>query len=50
MKESSQAPEVACSLNDEEFQERRSLARETLLPHLTLARGRARGKLVLEGF
>lgn len=28
------SPDIACSLNDEEFRRRRALARETLLPHL----------------
>lgn len=32
------APEIACSLTDEEFRARRSMAREALLPHLVEAR------------
>jgi len=34
MPRQSNAPEIACSLTDEEFQARRAAAREALLPHI----------------
>lgn len=34
MAEHSNAAEIACSLTDEEFRERRAMAREFLLPHI----------------
>ena len=34
MAEHTNAAEIACSLTDEEFRERRAMARESLLPHL----------------
>ena len=34
MEESTQTTQIACSLNGEEFRDRRSLVRSTLLPHL----------------
>ena len=35
MDERVQSNELVCSLNDEEFRNRRALVRDTLLPHLT---------------